>query len=123
MASSTTATAVRVMARFRPLNTQERSTDRCVRHHLNNNSVVTSISETGESPYTFDHVFVNATQEEVYVTAAQPITNAVLQGYNGTIFAYGQTSSGKTYTMTGNPDDLYDDKVRGTVCKLKVIYG
>jgi hypothetical protein len=29
----------------------------------------------------------------------------VLEGYNGTIFAYGQTGTGKTYTMTGEPDD------------------
>jgi hypothetical protein len=29
----------------------------------------------------------------------------VLEGYNGTIFAYGQTGTGKTYTMSGEPDD------------------
>lgn len=34
---------------------------------------------------------------------AIPIVEKVLQGYNGTIFAYGQTSTGKTHTMTGNP--------------------
>ena len=48
------------------------------------------------------------------MTAAQPITNAVLQGYNGTIFAYGQTSSGKTFTMTGDPTDLEND-IRGII--------
>lgn len=37
----------------------------------------------------------------VYDTLASPIVKKCLAGYNGTIFAYGQTSSGKTYTMSG----------------------
>ena len=50
----------------------------------------------------FDHVFdVNSTQKEVYDLAAKPIIDSVLEGFNGTIFAYGQTSSGKTHTMQG----------------------
>lgn len=35
---------------------------------------------------------------------ARPITRAALQGYNGTVFMYGQTTSGKTYTMLGTPE-------------------
>ncbi|KTF88265.1 hypothetical protein cypCar_00036018, partial [Cyprinus carpio] len=51
-------------------------------------------------PYVFDKVFpTNCTQEQVYNTCAKQIVKDVLGGYNGTIFAYGQTSSGKTYTM------------------------
>ena len=38
--------------------------------------------------------------------AAKPIIDSVLEGFNGTIFAYGQTSSGKTHTMTGKIDDM-----------------
>ena len=34
----------------------------------------------------------------------RPITKAFLHGYNGTIFLYGQTTSGKTYTMLGTPE-------------------
>lgn len=50
----------------------------------------------------FDKVFKpNATQEKVYNEAAKSIVSDVLAGYNGTIFAYGQTSSGKTHTMEG----------------------
>ena len=50
----------------------------------------------------FDHVFdSNSTQKEVYDLAAKPIIDSVLEGFNGTIFAYGQTSSGKTHTMQG----------------------
>lgn len=52
--------------------------------------------------YLFDKVFKpNATQEKVYNEAAKSIVTDVLAGYNGTIFAYGQTSSGKTHTMEG----------------------
>jgi len=52
--------------------------------------------------YLFDKVFKpNATQEKVYNEAAKTIVGDVLCGYNGTIFAYGQTSSGKTHTMEG----------------------
>ena len=52
--------------------------------------------------YTFDATFDNfSTQMQVYKTAVEPIVESVLDGYNGTIFAYGQTSSGKTHTMLG----------------------
>lgn len=50
--------------------------------------------------FNFDHVVQpKATQLEVYEIVAKPIVADVLNGYNGTIFAYGQTSSGKTFTM------------------------
>ena len=50
----------------------------------------------------FDRVFKqNATQEKVYSESAKQIVSDVMAGYNGTIFAYGQTSSGKTHTMEG----------------------
>jgi kinesin family member 5 len=44
---------------------------------------------------------MQSTQKQIYDTAAKPIIDSVLEGFNGTIFAYGQTSSGKTHTMTG----------------------
>lgn len=53
--------------------------------------------------YVFDKVFrPDSTQEKVYNEAAKEIVKDVLTGYNGTIFAYGQTSSGKTHTMEVN---------------------
>jgi kinesin family member 5 len=60
--------------------------------------------------FTFDHIFpVKAQQEEVFQTIGQPIVNAAFEGINATIFAYGQTSSGKTYTCVGpNCDDPQD---------------
>lgn len=50
----------------------------------------------------FDRVFgEECSQHELYSSEAKPLVDQVLQGYNSTIFAYGQTSSGKTYTMSG----------------------
>lgn len=58
----------------------------------------------GEPPkvFSFDAVFdTNTSQVDIYNETARPIVDKVLQGYNGTIFAYGQTGTGKTYTMSG----------------------
>jgi kinesin family protein 3/17 len=53
--------------------------------------------------FTFDSVFgPDSAQMDVYNRVARPIVENVLEGYNGTIFAYGQTGTGKTFTMEGN---------------------
>ena len=53
-------------------------------------------------PYTFDHIFdMDSTQKDVYQIAAVPAVESLISGYNSTIFAYGQTGTGKTYTMEG----------------------
>ena len=53
-------------------------------------------------PYTFDYIFgMDSTQEQVYEIAAVPSIKSLVEGYNSTIFAYGQTGTGKTYTMEG----------------------
>uniref|UniRef100_A0A8D0FTF3 Centromere protein E n=1 Tax=Strix occidentalis caurina TaxID=311401 RepID=A0A8D0FTF3_STROC len=44
--------------------------------------------------------------QQLYEGVAVPIIQSAVQGYNGTIFAYGQTASGKTYTMMGNEDSV-----------------
>ncbi|XXG62760.1 hypothetical protein AAC387_Pa05g1072 [Persea americana] len=52
--------------------------------------------------FTFDKVFGPAAQQkDLYEQAVVPIVNEVLEGFNCTIFAYGQTGTGKTYTMEG----------------------
>lgn len=64
----------------------------------------------------FDKVFrPNAAQEKVYNESAKPIVKDVLCGYNGTIFAYGQTSSGKTHTMEGV---LVDNQLQGIIPRI-----
>lgn len=52
--------------------------------------------------FTFDQVHdQGTTQYSIYSTTAAPLVSRFLQGFNCTVLAYGQTSSGKTYTMTG----------------------
>lgn len=65
--------------------------------------------------FVFDEVFdTEATQEEVYNLSAKPAVLSVLEGYNSTIFAYGQTGTGKTFTMEGFTYDNTDSK-RGII--------
>lgn len=55
-----------------------------------------------ERGFTYDAVYgMDSTQREVYDEGAFPLVESVMQGYNGTIFAYGQTGCGKTHTMIG----------------------
>ena len=54
-----------------------------------------------DTPFRFDNVLNNASQETMYEVVAEDITKSVLEGYNGTIMAYGQTGAGKTFTMSG----------------------
>ncbi|KAK4432409.1 Kinesin-like protein KIN-5A [Sesamum alatum] len=52
--------------------------------------------------FVFDKVFGPASQQqELYDNVVAPVVNEVLEGYSWTIFAYGQTGTGKTYTMEG----------------------
>lgn len=64
--------------------------------------------------YTFDAVFTpETTQEELFRTTVEPIVNEALKGFNCTIFAYGQTGTGKTHTMEGAKDTGDTDVMRG----------
>ncbi|XP_034098083.1 kinesin-like protein KIF15 isoform X3 [Drosophila albomicans] len=54
-------------------------------------------------PCVFDYVYdQGSNNQEVFDGMAKHIVEACVRGFNGTIFAYGQTSSGKTYTMMGD---------------------
>uniref|UniRef100_W5LC98 Kinesin-like protein n=1 Tax=Astyanax mexicanus TaxID=7994 RepID=W5LC98_ASTMX len=56
--------------------------------------------------FTFDAVYDMASkQTDLYDYSCKPLIDSVLQGFNGTVFAYGQTGTGKTYTMQGLPMD------------------
>jgi kinesin family protein 6/9 len=52
--------------------------------------------------FSFDSVIHNASQDSVYDECASDIVSSVVDGYSGTVIAYGQTGAGKTYTMLGN---------------------
>lgn len=93
--------SIKVVCRFRPLNDSEEKAGSKFIVKFPQGSEENCIS-IGGKVYLFDKVFKpNATQEKVYNEAAKSIVADVLAGYNGTIFAYGQTSSGKTHTMEG----------------------
>ncbi|CAH2019630.1 unnamed protein product [Acanthoscelides obtectus] len=56
--------------------------------------------------YIFDHVFKQeCTNSDVYGSVVKPLVDSFMEGFNATIFAYGQTSSGKTHTILGNKTD------------------
>ncbi|CAK4874878.1 unnamed protein product [Aphanomyces euteiches] len=59
--------------------------------------------------FTFDSVYdENTVQRQFYDESGYPLVESIFEGYNGTIFAYGQTGCGKTHTMQGkdNPPEL-----------------
>jgi len=61
----------------------------------------------GDPPkqFTFDGVYDHtSTQKEIFEGCALPIVRAAIEGYNGTIFCYGQTGTGKTHTMEGKDE-------------------
>ena len=64
--------------------------------------------------YTLDKIFdMNTSQEKMFTEVAQETIDDVLSGYNGTIFTYGQSGSGKTYTMYGT--DICDENTKGII--------
>lgn len=110
---------VSVVCRFRPINSKELelSTECCVSFNPDCKSLKMLAEGTDLQDFTFDHVFnTESTQKEVYESAAMPIIQSVLDGFNGTVLAYGQTSSGKTFTMTGY--DVDDPNLKGVVPRM-----
>ncbi|XP_031304842.1 kinesin-like protein KIF3A isoform X3 [Camelus dromedarius] len=98
---------VKVVVRCRPLNEREKSM--CYKQavsvdEMRGTITVNKTDSSNEPPktFTFDTVFgPESKQLDVYNLTARPIIDSVLEGYNGTIFAYGQTGTGKTFTMEG----------------------
>uniref|UniRef100_A0A8C9VBX8 Kinesin-like protein n=1 Tax=Scleropages formosus TaxID=113540 RepID=A0A8C9VBX8_SCLFO len=112
MADATAECNIKVLCRFRPLNQAEVVRgDKFLPKFQGDDTVI-----IGGKSYVFDRVFpTNTTQEQVYNTCAKQIVKDVLAGYNGTIFAYGQTSSGKTHTMEGK---LHDTQEMGIIPRI-----
>ncbi|KAJ2173431.1 hypothetical protein GGF45_004394, partial [Coemansia sp. RSA 551] len=62
---------------------------------------------SGPRSFTYDYAFgPDAAQTSVYDAAISPLLGRFVEGYNVTVLAYGQTSSGKTYTMGTDADDI-----------------
>ena len=98
---------VKVVVRVRPQNDREKKakTGACVQTNTRGKTVTVVKGAGGkatQTTYKFDAVFGTfASQKEVYDQTLAPTVNDVLAGYQTCIFAYGQTGTGKTYTVIG----------------------
>ncbi|XP_051785600.1 centromere-associated protein E [Erpetoichthys calabaricus] len=98
----TEESSVKVCVRVRPVISREMEVDSSVTLYWKDEEHCVSQNDATKS-FTFDRVF--SAQENtltVYQQIAHPVVVSALEGYNGTVFAYGQTSSGKTFTMMGD---------------------
>jgi kinesin family protein 5 len=100
---------VRVVCRVRPQNQKELSTvnsTTCVK--LSEENLEINVDDALHT-FQFDRVFgPESNQYGVFEYTAIPLIQDVLSGYNATIFAYGQTGTGKTHTMEGNIHDQHN---------------
>ncbi|KAM4563236.1 kinesin-like protein KIF3B isoform 1-T2 [Odontesthes bonariensis] len=113
MSKSKSCESVKVVVRSRPMNEKERaagfqkmvSVDVKLGQILVRNPRESSANEHPKV-FTFDSVYDwNSKQIDLYDETFRPLVDSVLLGFNGTIFAYGQTGTGKTYTMEGVRND------------------
>ncbi|KAH8739392.1 kinesin heavy chain [Cryptosporidium ryanae] len=110
---------VHVYCRVRPPNEAERThgngllcvnvkSEQCIEINSGDHSRTEGGNGTDSKERVFylDHIFpMDTNQSYVYKTAAKPIVDQLFRGINGTVLAYGQTSSGKTFTMEGVVED------------------
>ncbi|KAI3696793.1 hypothetical protein L6452_29341 [Arctium lappa] len=98
---------IQVLLRCRPLSDDEQKSNvpkaiTCNEHKREVVILHNVANKQVDKVFTFDKVFgPKAQQRSIYDQAIFPIVNEVLEGFNCTVFAYGQTGTGKTYTMEG----------------------
>ncbi|KAG4922323.1 hypothetical protein JHK86_051136 [Glycine max] len=95
---------VRVAVRLRPRNAEEMMADAdfadCVELQPELKRLKLRRNNWDSDTYEFDEVLTEfASQKRVYEVVAKPVVESVLDGYNGTVMAYGQTGTGKTFTL------------------------
>ncbi|XP_075501684.1 kinesin-like protein KIN-7D, mitochondrial isoform X2 [Primulina tabacum] len=94
--------SILVTIRFRPLSDREYQRGDELAWYADGDKIVRN-EYNPTTAYGFDRVFgSDASTQEVYEIAARPVVKAAMEGVNGTVFAYGVTSSGKTHTMHGD---------------------
>ncbi|XP_014822994.1 PREDICTED: kinesin-like protein KIF3B [Poecilia mexicana] len=111
MSKTKSSETVKVVVRCRPMNDKEKASkfEQMVSVDVKLGQImVRNPREASEHPkvFTFDSVYdCNSKQIDLYDETFRPLVDSVLLGFNGTIFAYGQTGTGKTYTMEGVRND------------------
>ncbi|PWA57236.1 kinesin motor family protein [Artemisia annua] len=96
---------VKVIARIRPNNCNEKGGDYNVRK-VSDDSV-----SVGDRKFTLDAVLdAKSTQEDAFKLVGVSTVKSAMAGYNTSILAYGQTGSGKTYTLWGPPSAMVEDQ-------------
>uniref|UniRef100_A0A914UIK8 Kinesin-like protein n=1 Tax=Plectus sambesii TaxID=2011161 RepID=A0A914UIK8_9BILA len=111
MATKKGPETVKVVVRCRPISQLETSQghERIVEMYTDRGVVeLKNPKEVGDPPksFTFDAIYDwNSRQQDLYDETFRELVDSVLAGFNGTIFAYGQTGTGKTFTMEGVRDD------------------
>ena len=95
--------------RCRPLNSRELEINaNCIEISKDKTSITL---KNNEHNYIYDKIFPAETdQETIFKEIGLPLLKKFLSGYNSTIFAYGQTGTGKTHTIIGPLESLFDDK-------------
>ena len=127
MATAQDSQGIQVLVRVRPPNEREKQFNRyCVDVDETKKAVILSCrSDNKKSQFLYDQVSgKDGTQEHIFDCVGKPMCESVLKGYNATIFAYGQTGAGKTFTMMGSgdwggnvPDDIVTDS-RGLIQRV-----
>lgn len=108
---------IKVVARFRPQNKIEIASGGEPIVDFNSEDTCTIQSKEAAGAFTFDRVFDMASrQADVFDYSIRPTVDDILNGYNGTVFAYGQTGAGKSYTMMGS--DIDDDVGKGVIPRI-----
>ncbi|KAG7331806.1 hypothetical protein KOW79_005775 [Hemibagrus wyckioides] len=100
--------SVKVVVRCRPLNRKEEASghDSIVDMDVKLGQVALrnprAAAGEPDKTFTFDAVYdAGSKQSDLYDESVRPLVDSVLRGFNGTVLAYGQTGTGKTYTMQG----------------------
>ncbi|RDL35834.1 uncharacterized protein BP5553_06446 [Venustampulla echinocandica] len=109
--------SIKVVARFRPQNRTEIEQGGLPIVQFDAEDTCTLDSKEAAGSFTFDRVFdMNSRQKDVFDFSIRSTVDDILNGYNGTVFAYGQTGAGKSYTMMGT--DIDNDEGRGVIPRI-----
>ncbi|KAF7894322.1 hypothetical protein EAF00_007836 [Botryotinia globosa] len=109
--------SIKVVCRFRPQNRieNEQGAQPVVKFEADDTCALDSNGAAGS--FTFDRVFgMSSRQKDIFDFSIKPTVDDILNGYNGTVFAYGQTGAGKSYTMMGT--NLDNDDGRGVIPRI-----